>query len=254
MYIEIHQMQSEYPYNCPNCKKKYKRHIYFSRHKLVCCPDSLTECVTPAPISLDMLSQPSKVMQVLEYLVASNNTLKHEIMELKKQSQIQRQSIDLLSWLNKNFTPDQDFKTYTASTKIARKDLENVFSTNLIGGVKEILNRHFDLEDNCPYKAFEKKVNTIYVFNDSNAWKILSLSDFAKFINRISQDLMQEFIRWQDENADRLLTEGFSEIYLTNIKKINSINLNTDRSLNMLYKILYNQLKVPLNIVEYEIK
>ena len=158
-----------------------------------------------------------------------------------------------LSWLNKNFIPDQDFKTYIANTKITRKDLETVFATSLIDSLKEIFNRQFGLE-NCPYKAFEKKVNMIYVFDESNAWKVLSLSDFAPFINMISQGLISEFQSWQDENYERIFSESFSEVYLTNIKKVNKTNLNTSRSLNMLYKMLYNHLKVPLNIVEYEIK
>jgi len=248
-------MQSVYPYNCPNCQKKYKRYIYFSRHKLACCPASLTEesCQGPPPITTDMLSQPSKVMQVLEHLVASNNSLKQEITELKKQGRTQRQ-IDLISWLNKNFTPDQDFKIYASAVSITRKDLENIFANNLIESLKEIFIRHFELTDNCPYKAFETKANTIYVFTGSNGWKILSLSDFGEFINVISQHLMNEFNAWQDENYHKIFTDAFSEVYLKNVKKINSMNLSANRPLNMLYKTLYSHLKVPLNIVEYEIK
>jgi len=248
-------MQSVYPYNCPNCQKKYKRHIYFSRHKLACCPNSLTEESSQEVSSLtqDMLSQPSQVMQVLEHLVASNNSLKQEINELKKQSRTQRQPINLISWLTKSFTPDQDFKIYTTNTKITRKDLENVFANNLIEGLTEIFTRQLDLIDNSPYKAFEKKANIIYVFSRSSGWKILSISDFAQFITTISQGLMNEFKDWQDENYHQIFTDSFSEVYLTNTKKINSMNLNTSRSLNMLYKILYNHLKVPLNIIEYEI-
>jgi hypothetical protein len=247
-------MQSDYPYNCPNCQKKYKRYIYFSRHKLACCPVKLTECIDPAPISIDMLSQPSQVMQLLTQLVASNNSLKEEVNELKKQNRSQRQSIDMLSWLNKNFTPDQDFKTYTDNIQINRKDLENVFANNLTDCIKELFIRQFELIDNSPCKAFETKANTIYVFSGSNGWKILSLSDFALFINIISQGLMAEFKDWQDENYQRLFSDRFSEVYLTNIKKITSMNLNTNSSINMFYKILYTHLKVPLNVIEYEIK
>jgi len=249
-------MQSVYPYNCPNCQKKYKRYIYFSRHKLACCPALLTEerCDVLTPVTPDMLSQPSKVMQILEHLVASNNSLKQEITELKKQSRIQRQTIDLISWLNKNFTPDQDFETYATTITITRKDLENIFNNNLIESLKVIFIRHFESKDNCPYKAFETKANTIYVFTGSNGWKILSLSDFGEFINVISQCLMNEFKDWQDENYQRIFTDAFSEVYLKNVKKINSMNLSANRSLNMLYKTLYSHLKVSLNIVGYEIK
>jgi hypothetical protein len=246
-------MQSDYPYNCPNCQKKYKRHIYFSRHKLACCPASLTECIDPPPVSLDMLSQPSQVMQVLEHLVASNNSLRRELMELKTQSRAQNKAIDLISWLNKSFTPDQEFKSYM-DTKITRKDLEMVFENNLIDAIKKLFIRQFKQVDKSPYKAFEKKVNIIYVFTGSDGWKILSLSDFAPFIKLISHGFAEEFQKWQDENYERLFSESFSETYLTNIKKINKINLNTNQSLNMLYKILYNHLKVPLDIIEYEIK
>jgi cell division protein FtsB len=248
-------LSAEYPYNCPNCQKKYKRHIYFSRHKLACCPALLTEerCDVLTPVTPDMLSQPSKVMQILEYLVASNNSLKQEITDLKKQDRT-KQQLDIISWLNKNFTPDQDFKTYAATIIITRKDLENIFANNLIEGLKEIFIRHFKLKDNCPYRAFEKKANTLYVFTSSQGWKILSINDFSEFINVISQGLLDEFKDWQDENYQRIFADSFSEVYLTNVKKINSMNLNTNRSQNMLYKTLYHHLKVPLNVIEYEIK
>lgn len=247
-------MLSDYPYNCPNCKKKYKRFSYFSRHKLTCCPASLTECIEPAPLSLDMLSQPSKVMQVLEQLVISNNNLRQELTELKTQHRTQNKTIDLISWLNKTFIPDQDFKVYIADIQITRRDLENVFTDNLIDAVKDIFIRQFNLLDKSPYKAFEKKANTIYVFTGSDGWKILSLTDFAQFIKVISQGFTEEFQKWQNENMHQLYTESFSDMYLTNVKKINKINLNTEQSLNKLYKLLYNHLQVRLNIVEYEIK
>jgi hypothetical protein len=92
------------------------------------------------------------------------------------------------------------------------------------------------------------------VFTSSQGWKILSINDFSEFINVISQGLLDEFKDWQDENYQRIFADSFSEVYLTNVKKINSMNLNTNRSQNMLYKTLYHHLKVPLNVIEYEIK
>jgi len=249
-------MLSDYPYNCPTCQKKYKRYIYFSRHKLACCPTSISSEKYPQDqqiMSSDLLTRPSQVMQILDHLIISNNTLKLEIAELKKQNQQKKQKIDIISWLNKNFQPENDFKTYNTHTKITRKHLENVFASNLIESIKEIFIKQFDIVNLCPYKAFEQKENSIYVFTELNKWKILSISDFAEFIRLISQGLMNEFKCWQDENYDRIFTDEFSEIYLINTKKINSMNLNTSKSLNMLYKVLYNHLKVPLNLIEYEI-
>jgi hypothetical protein len=247
-------MDTIYPYNCPTCQKKYKRHFYFSRHKLVCHPSSLTEecSLVNSPLTQDMLAKPSQVMQVLEHLLASNNSLKQEINELKQQGRIQKQSIDILSWLNKTFKSSLDFKIYSDQIKIVRKDLENVFTDNLMECLKKIFIKHFE-QNECPYKAFDQKEKTIYVFTRQSDWKILTMTDFAQFINIISQGLIAEFNVWQDENYHRIFADSFSEIYLRNTKKINSINLNTSRSLNMLYKILYNHLKVPLNVIEYEI-
>ena len=148
---------------------------------------------------------------------------------------------------------DIDFKTYNTQINITRKHLEHIFASNLIESLKEIFIKQFDINNRCPYKAFEQKENTIYVFCQLNEWKILSIDDFAQLISLISQGFINEFKCWQDENYDQIFTDGFSEIYLINAKKINSMNLNTSKSLNMLYKLLYNHLKVPLNIIEYEI-
>jgi hypothetical protein len=248
-------MISVYPYNCPNCQKKYKSHAYFSRHKLTCCPSSISEKSTQdhTIMSSDLLTRPSQVMQILDQLIISNNTLKQEIIELKKQNRQKKQKIDIISWLNKNFKLYIDFKIFNDQTIITRENLEYVFSSNLIESLNAIFIKQFDLNKPCPYKAFEQKENTIYVFTELSGWKILAINDFAQLISIISQGLMDVFKEWQDENYDRIFTDGFSEIYLINIKKLNSINLNTSKSLNMLYKLLYNHLKVPLNIIEYEI-
>ena len=102
-------------------------------------------------------------------------------------------------------------------------------------------------------KHLTEKDNKIYVFTGDNGWKLLAVSDFAPILSRISKELIDDFAKWQDEHTSDLYTDAFSTIYLANLKKINSINLNHHRIQLSLYKQLYQKLKQTLLPIDYEI-
>ena len=101
-------------------------------------------------IALEACRSPSILLQTVEALVKSNNILKIEIAELKKQSQIEKRKIPIIDILNKNFIPIEDY-VKALTIEISKEDLEIIFTHGLIIGIQEILQNHICLiEDKCP--------------------------------------------------------------------------------------------------------
>ena len=48
----------------------------------------------------------------------------------------------------------------------------------------------------------------------------MTRSEFEKFINRMQKLLMNEFVRWQQENKERWHDPDFAEQYDTNLLKV----------------------------------
>ena len=58
---------------------------------------------------------------------------------------------------------------------------------------------------------------------------------------------------WQDENKSRLFTNGFTEIYMENVKKITGGDLSKEQQCCKFKSMLYNHIKINLkNVIQHE--
>ena len=257
-------MKSDLQLTCSNCNKKYNSQIACTNHKLLCC-NNLNAPNTPLPIvnklqdlsgsmAIEACRSPSILLQTVEALVKSNNILKIEIAELKKQSQIEKRKIPIIDLLNKNFIPTEDYMKFL-TVEISSENLEIIFTHGLIIGIQEILqNQICSIEDNCPLQAFEQKNNKIYGYNENQKWEQISLENFDKIILKLRKNIVDEFKKWQDEHESELYSDDFSTLYLDNVKKVMGPNLSQEGIHKKIYKNLYDYLKKNLtNVIEYEI-
>lgn len=252
-------MTSDYPFYCPNCSKKYIREISYNKHKLLCSSNKSMPIVDKLVVDLsrseaiETCKTPSLLLQTVQELVKSNNVLKTEIAELKRQAHTQKKKIPIIDILNKNFTPTEDYIKYM-NIEICRSDLETIFTHDLVIGIQEILQNQICLVENseCPLQAFEQKKNIIYGYI-GDKWKQISIEDFNKIISKIKKNIMTEFKIWQDEHTSELYTEDFSIIYLKNVKKVMGGNITHDKLCKKFYNNLYQYMKTPLSSIEYEI-
>lgn len=239
---------------CPNCSKKYSRQKYYDKHILFCHKQegiNMELLNSTEEETIETCRSPSLILQVVQELVKSNNILKTEIAELKKQNQKQSRKIPILDLLNKNFIPNQDYDAL--DQEVTSDDLEIVFEHNLIEGIQEIFKRQLsDSSENNPIKAFDQKNNILYGYKDKK-WNIITLDNFNKIILKITKDILSQFKQWQDEHEHEIYSENLSVIYLANLKKVIGGNMDQDKLNKKFYNNLYQYLKKNLSSIEYEI-
>ena len=74
-----------------------------------------------------------------------------------------------------------------------------------------------------------------------------------KLVNIIEKQLLDEFVKWQIENKDKMKEDDFAIKYATNVKKIMGGNLTREQVYSRVKLDLYKYLKVNIkNITEIQ--
>ena len=196
-----------------------------------------------------------KLSEIVIELIKTNNKLRSDVKELKRWVQVKKKKIVVIDWLNENLKPNIDYKKFISELIITRKHLEYIFKTNYVEGIQEILQNHISNyeENNIPFKSFDQKDNTVYVYNTNQKWELLSPTDFNTVISTISKGILAEFKKWQDENEHQLYTEDFSVTYIQNVKKVMGGDIPIEKLRNKIHKNLYKLLKLNLqSTIQYE--
>ena len=271
---------------CKNCNKEYQRQSAFDKHKLLCsggdphAPLTTLNCggglgglpkseagglgglpkseagglgCLPKSEAGGLGGLPLK--DIVMELVKSNQKLRKDVEELKRWVQTKKKKIIIVDWLNINCKPTENYKEFISKLCIARPQLEIVFNSNIIDGIQEILQDFMNSPDteNIPFKSFDQKDNTIYVYNEESKWEHLSSTEFNNIISSITKNILSEFKNWQDENGHQLYTEDFSVLYIQNVKKVMGGDISIDKQRNKIHRNLYKYLKMNLqNTIEYE--
>jgi GR25 family glycosyltransferase involved in LPS biosynthesis len=252
---------------CKNCNKKYYRQNAFNKHKLFCVEGNnetpLLDAIDETKIE-DIFKKRSSddLEKIIIELIKSNNQLKKDVKELKKWAQIKKKKINILEWLNNDsakpdeYYPKINYKEFISNIEITRKDLEEIFNTDLFIGIEEILEKYIkevSINASIPLKSFNQKDNTIYVYTENAKWELLSHDDFNKLIFPITKKILKEFSNWKKDNDEKLYTEEFSSIVIQNTKKVIGGDISIEKQQNKIYKNLYKYLKKDLqNTIEYE--
>ena len=226
------------PLLCPTCGKQYTREIPYNKHKLFCQVINGT-------------SSQTLQSQTLEELIKSNNKLKSEVAELKKQTRAQKKKIPLIELLEKNYKPTKNYYE-VLDIDITSDDLDNIFESNIVSALPEIIQNRCSIEENCPLQAFDSRENTLYGYRDS-IWEEITKDNFDQIIFKIIKSVMIEFKKWENFHKNELHTENFSQIYFKNIGKIMVGNLSNREMCRKIYNGLYKLLKKPITNIEYSI-
>jgi len=275
-------MTSVHEIRCKNCDKKYYRQTAYDKHIIWCGVEPLLDNINNinnindindielknelGEIKKSLPSQKNNrvlkslpLEEIVLELVRSNIKLKKDIDELKRWVQTKKRKINILEWINEKMQsnptqiPEKNYKEYISDIVITRKDLEIVFKSDLINGIQEILEKHFSSSEILPFKSFDQKDNTIYVYTENSKWELLLTEDFNKRIFQISKQLLTEFQKWKEENEYQLYTDNFSTICIQNMKKVIGGDVSLDKQQSKIHRNLYKYLKKNLqNTIEYE--
>ena len=237
-------------YSCPNCKKCYQRYSFFSRHILTCNYSTISKTNTLP----NTVKHPSLIQQQLDYLISSNMELRELVKKMQSEKLLEKRKIDILTWLNKNYTPEIDYIKFIETIELDNNYLNQLENNSVKIVIKQIFDNLFPIErENFSFKAFTIKINKIYVFKDSDGWKELTYDNIKQIISKISLQFLMLLKLWQEENRNKLSQNDISNTYLNLIKKINKININNNQFCNSIYRLLYEHLKIKSQIIEYQL-
>jgi hypothetical protein len=235
---------------CPHCHRSYQRKIYFDRHVGVC--ELLCKSKKERLLDVEERSDTPTIREL--YSVVMEMTLKYNQLEKKynemaKLVNVKKQKLDIIDWLDSNYSNSTDYMTWLEQITIKREHLEFLFQSDYAQGVINVLRQYLPLEnDKRPLRAFATKDCIFYIF-EKNKWTIIDSDNYNKLMYLFDKKFMSEFLSWQNENKDKLHLDDFSLIYAKNVKKIMATR---EQLYSRIKKELYNYLRTDLpNIMEY---
>ena len=186
--------------------------------------------------------------------------MEKEIRSLKNEMGI-RQKKQVLEYLNspvyKNSKPyllqssSLSFaKWFESVLMIEDSDLQKVFDSNLIEGIKAWFSNCIKLHglENIPILAFTQKPNHFYILDENQQWKTMSNEEFHKCMNQISTSYVRTFVKWRKIHETEISgSEDAQEMDIQHMMKINGYKLSTDRRNQEIRKWLYEHLSRDLD-------
>lgn len=231
-------------YECNFCNKKYKRKTHFDKHILLC--EITHKCLRHSETITDDRIDIYNTEQLSNLVLILMNKVNNLEKKIEKINIVNKKKINIENWLNENqvFHPTINFDKWIQSIEIDETNINNIIKNDFILGIT-LLIKPYICEVNIPLKAFDKKVNELYIFNDK--WLLMTHKQFDNFINHLSKQILQKGINIVMTNPN--LNKDFA----INIKKLNGGNFKNDKIHLNIKKAIYDEIKVNIkNIVEYQ--
>ena len=238
-------------YKCGHCALHFKTRSRFRTHESTCL--SLKQIRARATFGSG--SEPGVSVQdlfaLVQQLTVRLETAEHELSTLKRQQRLQMKREhnaenkihrdNLLQWLNQQPPPVKPFSEWLlAIAPMTRDHLALVFQHGFMDGmcaiIASIATTSTPTSTSCAIRAYDEAPDTLFVYEiqaqdqgqgqdqdqdqDQSKWRPMTRSEFEKFINRMQKLLMNEFVRWQQENKERWHDPDFAEQYDTNLLKV----------------------------------
>ena len=231
-------------YKCGHCALHFKTRSRFQTHESTCL--SLKHIRARATFGSEPGVSVQDLFALVQQLTVRLETAEHELSTLKRQQRLQMKREhaaenkihrdNLLQWLNQQPPPSvKPFSEWlTAIAPITREHLALVFQHGFMDGMCAIIASIASIPTSCAIHAYDEAPDTLFVYEiqaqdqgqgqdqdqDQSKWHPMTRSEFEKFINRMQKLLMNEFVRWQQENKERWHDPDFAEQYDTNLLKV----------------------------------
>jgi hypothetical protein len=158
--------------------------------------------------------------------------------KIKKSHILPNENIDILSTLNSSSSLNLYLNTplfieWIKTLIITDNDLNVFIENDFITTVSNIFINSIKIFGDLPFKCFEQKKNTIYIYsndsNDSNdntkLWKKINKEELNCIIKTIHKKLFQHLYNWKKINIEKFTqNHKMEEIHSKNIIKLLNIN------------------------------
>ena len=229
-------------YKCGHCALHFKTLSRFRTHEATCLSlKQIRARATFAPEDATVSVTMHDLFALVQQLAVRLETAEHEVAALKRQQRLRQQHNNpvhrdnLLEWITVRLNPSAPFSDWLPDIHpITREHLALVFQHGFMDGMCAIIASIVASSD--PLCAYDEAPGTLFVYerqsrdegapekatttHDTCAWRPIAHAEFERFINRMQKLLMNEFVRWQQENKERWHDPDFAEQYDTNLLKV----------------------------------
>ena len=234
---------------CPHCARRYSRETAFKKH-VACCVILSSTKKERAQFEQDLEETPplTEVYKLVQRLVQNEARLHKRIEKLEaclNRSVKRRQ--DILGWLNDGVRPAHTFGEWVKSVQLTQDDLQPVFANDYVEGIGQAIRRVTEGLVDAPFRCFAHQANTFYIYEKNDAadicWGKTDNAAMTKFIDAMTQKVVEQFKQWQDAQGDNIYTDRGSLIYHKNVRRVMGGTLPREVSHSRLRGKMYNMWK-----------
>tara|TARA_Y100000389_G_scaffold69001_1_gene65577 strand:+ start:30420 stop:31205 length:786 start_codon:yes stop_codon:yes gene_type:complete len=252
-------------FTCQFCNKTYKRKYYYNNHIINCklhkiCKNSSktydTNELEINSIQFDKINiNEQNLFKLLVGLTSKYEKLQNDYDELKKFTNISKNKLNIIDYLNTNFSCREfdftDFCNYISS-QFNHYNLELVFKNDYVLGVSQIIIDFIEkikLQNkyHLPLYAFNHRNGILYIYDNTNfSWTQMTEKYLNILIKEINKKLLSLFLIWKNNNENQFIDDQFSEIYVLNMKKVIGNNFDNRNKDIMIKNNIYKHIKNPI--------
>ena len=170
---------------CEHCDRTFAGKRAFNQHLLS------HETVKVPPPTLEEL------WIIVKKLVEKNNKLERKVKRLLNVKE--KSKINIVDWLNENQTDAMPYMEWRKSWKVTDEEMLYLFEHKYVNGVFNILKNNLKTQKIFPIRAFKKRSNNMYIY-DNSKWRKMLDKDFASLTTNTQTKIAGAFIRWQKLN------------------------------------------------------
>ena len=242
-------------YSCPCCMRKYVVKTYFDRHVAACELVHKTKKERKQDIEAHADTPDHRQLYEMVLALASKNReLEEKIEALEKWANIRKKRLHIKDWLDENYENVATFDAAISDFRITKAHFEAICEYDHVEGITMIMKQFLPLENEAdlPLKAFDQKENILFA-KKADGWETLTPSELNAVITRISKQIMEYFVAWQEENQHKTEQERYQEIYMDRLQKVIGSNFKKDQIYTRIRRNLYKHLKMNLkNVIQFE--
>ena len=236
-------------YKCECCNRSYKLKFNRDKHTLCCNLLHVSKRETKTALdSVEATPTNSELFYIIQTLSLECSGLRNELNKIKNSQRNVNKRL-ITEWLDQTYADSTNIMWKDYKTVIDPKFLQCIFDSNLVNGIKMILEEEIS---KISIKSFTQKVNVLYVYGlEDNKWYILPEINFNNWMNHIKHKITGIFLKWREdlEKTD-ISKDKLEDIFVINFQKV--LGRNSNKENNELYQWLYKRISQNITMTTVE--
>ena len=239
-------------YCCKYCTRTYQRKVYYDRHIIAC--EMLSKPKKQRDLEVEELSDTPTVRKLYDLVLEMGkkmSDMEKRINEMDKWVKMRKQKVNIIEWLNQQYTPRLLFDEWIENIVITDEHVERLQITGLFETIVEIFRENISTnEDEIAVRGFDRGNHTLYTFT-KEGWFKMPPSNIKKTMGGIYRKLLKAIVAWQKTNITECKNANIREnneiLYTIYIKKCMMAKISCEqlsqRMANSLHKLIKQNLK-----------